>query len=95
MVADVTNDAEFEERYFEIKIKLKQWLNNLPTQQGESRSSANDDTLTRVLQQQSELIKQLSQQHSDSQASTSSDAITKLFEQQTQLILSIADANGS
>jgi len=83
-VADVTEDVEFEERYLEIKIKLKRWLNNLPTQQGEPRSSASDEVLSRVLQQQSELMKQLSQQHGDSQASASSDAITRLFEQQTQ-----------
>jgi len=60
-VADVTEDAEFEERYLEIKIKLKRWwLNKLPTQQGEPRSSASDEALSRVLQQQSELNKQLS-----------------------------------
>jgi len=63
MVADVTDDVEFEEKYLEIKIKLKQWLNNLPAQQGERRSSASDETLSRVLQQQGELIRQLSQQH--------------------------------
>jgi len=94
-VADVTEDAEFEERYLEIKIKLKRWLNNSPAQQGESRSSASDEVLSRVLQQQSELMKQLSQQHGDLQASASSDAITRLFEQQTQWMRSIADANNT
>jgi len=74
-VADVTDDVEFEERYFETKIKLKQWLSKLPIQ-GEPRSSASDEALARVLQQQSELMKQ----HNDLQASASSDAITKLFE---------------
>jgi len=93
-VADVTDDVEFEERYFETKIKLKQWLSNLPIQ-GEPRSSASDEALARVLQQQSELMKQLSQQHNDLQASASSDAITKLFEQQTQWMRSIAGANSA
>lgn len=93
-VADATDDAEFEEKYIQTKIKLKRWLNKLPTQQVESRSSSSDEALARVLQQQGELMQQLSQQQGGWQASGSSgDAIAKLFEQQAQLMRSLTDAN--
>lgn len=86
-------EAEFEERYFKLKVKLKRLLNNLSSQHREACSSANNDTIMHALQQQTELIKQISLQSSNSQANGSSDAIAHLLEQQTQILRGIADAS--
>lgn len=94
--ADTTEDAEFEERYLKLKVKLNRWSNDLTVQQAESRSSASDEAFSRVLHQQGELIRRMSLLDSGAQASSSGgDAITRLFEQQTQLLRSIADGTAN
>ncbi|XP_011859012.1 PREDICTED: uncharacterized protein LOC105556525 [Vollenhovia emeryi] len=90
--AEAFEETVFEERYFELKTKMKRWLNALPAQQGESRSS--DEMLSNMLLQQGEIIRQMSQR-GDGATANNGDAIERLFEQQTQLIRSIASGSGA
>lgn len=83
--ADAAENIEFEKRYLALKIQLKRWC-NMPMQPGESHVSTSDKTLARVLQQQGEIMKQLSLQNGGAQMVGNSDSITRLLEQQTQLI---------
>lgn len=93
---DAAEDAEFDERYFKLKARLKRWVNGMTAQRAEARSPANDEALTHVLQQQGELIKKLSSQSCDSQSSSSDgNAVTRLLEQQTQILRNLADAGGT
>lgn len=92
------NDADStEDKYFELKIKLKQWPNRLmPVRKVEAHSSTNDETLSHVLQQQSELMAQLSQQNGSSQAQNGSNyAIARVLEQQTQLLCNLAEVGNT
>lgn len=104
-VADASEESDFEEKYLELKIKLKQWLSRLPAQQSNvPTSSTSEETLNRMLQQQGEFLRQLSMranessfQDGGSQPSTSgsSDAVTRLVEQQTALLRRFTEASGA
>ncbi|XP_011859274.1 PREDICTED: uncharacterized protein LOC105556770 [Vollenhovia emeryi] len=92
--AEAFEETVFEERYLELKIKMKRRLNALPAQQGESRSTTSDEMLSSMLLQQGEIIRQMSQR-GDGVTTNNGDAIERLFEQQTQLIRSIASGSGA
>lgn len=102
-VADTSEDANFEERYYDLKIKLKQWLTRLPVPPSDVQSSTSDEWLNHVLQQQSGVLRQLAMRsteagshNSDSQASISrsGDAVTRLVEEQTVLLRRFTEAGG-
>jgi len=102
-VDDTTEEELFEERYLQVKIKLRRVINQTPTES--VALSPNMDAVTQLLQQQTELIRHLGRERDVQDgfptASTSAgsangnEALTAILARQTEILDRVAIATGT
>jgi len=93
-VDDTTEEERFEERYLQIKIKLRRVINQTPNEN--FALSPNMDAITQLLQQQTELIRHLGRERdvqdevpmaSTSVGSTNgNEALAAILARQTEIL---------
>lgn len=104
-VEDTTEEERFEEKYFKVKTLLRRFTNTSVTESVSISHSAESDTITQLLQQQTELIKHLGRerdlQDGEAIAMTSAataggnEALAAIIARQTEILDRVAIAAGS